>query len=1540
MKYARVHRWIGKEDVRVYHFGNEDVNGVPLYIFEDDTIERVINKIAVGIHQYHISRGEESFVPSLQVKPYLWTPKRGSLRFERKTESDVALPINPWDSHGTNEPNDLRIVFQEQQFVGDVIQDLHVVFASDIITQWSSLPKLFFPDATARWKAPSFESLIAEDKLVVQAWELGEALHKSPKHVVVTKATFETKTKYKPDLPQLFQHISTSNKIPFIQLVEDEHKVLYKMHKKHTIRMDQLEFWTSWERVPKVASLIVMIATNIPGIFSRLVLDAEGGVHLSYHLESRENIKVEDVLSHKQTAESWIGRYIPKVKLQPTLTSVKVEVPAQNISLPTLSKHLSKYVSVFHVHRVQDGALEVSCKRSKNFQQKLDIADYIASRIHVGTPIPEIMSDLIDLGLSREDVSFWLAQYQLSTEADAPRKKTLSSTGCMMRIAKFATGFRIYIEQAASFAEVERIYQWIYGSVDALKKVPKVAVPQPTESVDQIAQTQRESKSKSKSKSESPVREEPENILNDDSFELSGGALGKTYQRYFSTELKKADPEIFKDAKKYSRQCGATSLRQPVVISVKEKEALDKSPYAASYDDAVAYGSDENHKNYYMCPRIWCPLSRIPLTEEQLQANEGKCPAPHFEEPIVLYQDKYWGKTSQKPHYVGFMDNRSPKGFCLPCCFTSKMKPEKARQCEVPTTAAAATAANAPTEEGTTTSMTSREGDGVRTMADETYIMGAPPPIDSNRFGSIPKSLHHVFMPTVAYATCSKTISTTACYVRRGVGIEDDSFMRSIAIAMGLENKAGLIQYIQNKLDPLTFLSLENGHVLQAFADLDAIVLPQKELVNEWKKWVQKHSQYCNAIGVNIRDLDHMDKYVLSRELGIYKAYRNFMQHLRSNDPKNPQHLMDFFLRQGILFILWKRQGNQASMLCPYFRDVKALLKAEHKLEHAIMLLQDGNYFEPIELKKRSTRGIGLHPLENIPKVVGLTQGSCPAPIFDDTSVDILQKLHTLSAWSSLALQNPNQFRFRSVVVRSDMTLYGIMTYSNAMILLPRSCPIAILPDLFRSLEVKELLYQEDIVGASYSIKNVLTSDIQGFLIKLQQIGFGFHFGTPLSSGSSYILDANLTIPKVAPTILPVIKTSAHDALRESWKRQEKISTKWKQWQMVVGKTLTTYYDTLVVPLLSRPRAKQISTLLQTFPGITKKEENRAKLQQVFEEMPYAEGKEALEKWMRAIQYHRRYLPYINASIHYGAKEIMFSQAAVDQGIPWAKFMSTSAPVANDGKQPMESLIVVPEENASRSVVRGHAKPCMIEKEKIQEVALPSKFKGYSLAKYKIWKHKDACEAIIDFVSWLMKEMEQERNNMSSTRVITMEDIGYIKTMMVSKLLKEEKTAEVLAEDPSYLLAWGEVMKKKYKKPVDLWARSLKEMTYENRRAIWLENVATSSLLKWNDLDWSIFAQLMGINVFMIHRAKHGGTEQMGEKYVRGNIADLSLSSYFLASGTDWKLMPCVFLYKEYTDTYTDYHVVVDEKETIIHPVTKKLPKDILELMELHMSRR
>lgn len=1530
MKYARVSRWIGKDNPPlVYEFGKD----VPLYLFEDDTIERIVNKVAVGIHQFHISKGEPQLAPALQAKPYIWNKKRGSIRFDMKVQDTVVKLGSPWESLRETEQPDTRYVFKEQGLIDDAVFDLHVVFASDMTAK---LPVMFFPDASgATWKASSFDSLVAEDKLALKAWQMGEELLPNAARVIVTKATFEAKLSDVPNLPELFERISTTQKIPFMQLVEDEHKVMYKLHKKHSIRVEQLEHWTSWDRIPKVASLILMMTTNVNGIFARIILDHNGGVHVSYHMESKENTHVQLILNHKRVVEEWLSRYFSKVKLHATLTSVKLEIPAQNISLPTLSKHLSKYATVFHVHRIQDSTIETSCKRSKNFVQKLDIADYIASRIHVGTPIPEIMTDLIELGLSRDDVAFWLAQYQTNAESQAPRKKTLSATGCMLRISKFATGFRVYIDHSASFTEVDRIHQWILGSVAALGKVAPTAravapatAPEPSSAATRI------------SSSESQPRQN--NILNDDDFELSGGALGKMYQRYFSTELKKADPEIFKDANKYSRQCGATSLRQPVVITMKEKEELDKSPYAASYDDTVLYGSDTNHKNYYMCPRIWCPLSRVPLTEEQLQANQGKCPGPHFEEPIVLYQDKYWGKSSQKPHYVGFMDNRSPKGFCLPCCFTSKMKPNTAKQCGVSTgdaTVAATQQSSQSRETNTVASVT-------ETLADENYIMGAPPPIDTNRFGSIPKSVHHVFMPTIAYTTCSKTISTTPCYVRHGVGISDDSFMQSLAMALGLPDKNALLKYIQQRLDPFTFLSLENGHVLNAFADTEAIVPHAKEtreLLNEWRGWMSRQKAYAKAIGVDVADKKWKDVNVaiLSRELGIYKAYRNFLQHLRTTEPKNPQHLIDFFLHQGILLILWKRQGNQASMLCPYFRDVPALLKAQKDVDHAIMLLQDGNYFEPIELKKRSAKGVALHPLEKIPEVMNL-QASCPPPIFDDTAMDILQKLQYLSSWSSLALQNPSQFRFKSVVLRSDMTVYGIMTYCNALILLPRSCPIAILPKLIDQYGVRFIKYQEDLVGEVFSIHHILTTDIQQYVARLQQFGFGFHFGTVVSGESSYILDAKMTIPPAPSTILPVIRTvgGIHDEMFASWKEQDRMSTKWRQWQLLVAKIMVTYYDTLVQPLLSRKRDAQISTLLNTFPDISKKEANRVKLQQVLEEMPYADGKEALERWMRSIQYHHRHLPYMNASLQYRNKDVLFSQAAVDVGIPWMKLIPSSMSIAKDVANPVETLTTNGVDPRSRSKrERSEKLPCMVEKEKNQESPLPTKFKGYSFAKFKVWRRTGDCDhekALHDFIQWLMRKDGQAVGG----HFTSLDDIAYIKTVTVAKLLKDEESAKVLAEDPSYLLAWGQVMKKKYKKPVELWSRSLHELSYENRRAIWLENVATSSLLKWNDLDWYTLSQLLGINVFMIHRAKHGGTEQAGEKYARGNIADLFLSSYFLTGGDQWASLPCVFLYKEYTDTRTDYHVIVNEQDVVIHPVTKKLPKDILELMELHVSKR
>ena len=71
------------------------------------------------------------------------------------------------------------------------------------------------------------------------------------------------------------------------------------------------------------------------------------------------------------------------------------------------------------------------------------------------------------------------------------------------------------------------------------------------------------------------------------------------------------DPEIFsydiKDSryKLYSRACPYNVKRQPVILTEREKENIDKKA-PGSYGTAIKYGSSPDSQYWYICPRYWC----------------------------------------------------------------------------------------------------------------------------------------------------------------------------------------------------------------------------------------------------------------------------------------------------------------------------------------------------------------------------------------------------------------------------------------------------------------------------------------------------------------------------------------------------------------------------------------------------------------------------------------------------------------------------------------------------------------------------------------------------------------------------------------------------------------------------------------------------------------------------------------------------------------------------------------------------------------------
>ena len=89
-----------------------------------------------------------------------------------------------------------------------------------------------------------------------------------------------------------------------------------------------------------------------------------------------------------------------------------------------------------------------------------------------------------------------------------------------------------------------------------------------------------------------------------------------------------------------------------------KKKGID--PYDKNvFDNYIEYGSSKENKNFYTCPRIWCPISNIPLEEKETLSKSLKCPEEN-ETPIMMNEIM---KNSNNPRYAYIINK-----YNLPCC--------------------------------------------------------------------------------------------------------------------------------------------------------------------------------------------------------------------------------------------------------------------------------------------------------------------------------------------------------------------------------------------------------------------------------------------------------------------------------------------------------------------------------------------------------------------------------------------------------------------------------------------------------------------------------------------------------------------------------------------------------------------------------------------------------------------------------------------------------------------------------------------------------
>jgi len=1526
MDKVRIHRWL-KPDIKItYSFGHESQNpDIPILIFHDDSLEKAITKIALGIYNYHKERNEKKLIPSIDAIPYLWTNKE-SLRFENKT-----YPINPWNTQSIDNKNTQIQYNDESLFMKKFV---NIVFINDIP---SKLIQFYFPDSNDKWKPKYiFKEFINETKYLYNLWNIPQNEPDEQRKFIFSKVRFIGKIKLKDSLLNLFENTRTSVQVPFIQYIQDSAKILYKIWKKHSISTQNFQLWTLFDKLPKTEMIVIMVPLERENTYARASLDNEGLFTIQYQIDSRDKIEWTTIEIYTLKIKVWFEQILhTSVIFNIDSITGKGEFAAQGISIQDVSKLIGKasvFIPIYHIIRLHEGVLYAVFKRSRNYRSQVDITDYISSNIKLGISLEDITKSLIDLGISQKEVLIWIEQYQTQTQTndDMPKKKSITFTGCIFKFEKSPYGFRVTMDNVATLEELEYIYHWVRSTFQYImkeissKKQPIVAPVAPVVSLPEVKSYEKIDLNKEKTSEEDIFGQE---------IEFDGGApkKGKGTDRYFLSQLQQNDPAIFLDTKNYARLCAANNFRQPIVVSQYEKENIDKNGFKNSYDDSVLYGSDTGHLNHYMCPRIWCPTSRVPLTKKQLEDNDGKCPGPYFEKPMILYDDKYWDNNPKIPHYIGFHKQKTTTGLCLPCCMKNPMKEREKIDCKPPELATTNT-----TKKQTTAQKTASQQGPEAATKEEQYIMGAVAPLPLDRYGAIPKDMHTFLLPDVPYMLCSKNITSNECYLRRGILHNDDSFMNAVAIALGMKNKKELIKYIIKDLDPLTFISMGNGYILQAFMKQEAIIpTNNRTLIKDWTEWIKNFSKYSQII-TNNNDITPM---MLSRELAIYVAYRNFISYLESNDIKNPEHITAFLVIKNIILLIWKRNGEEASLQCSTYTHVNEIFTRAQDKKIA-MVLEEKGYYEPIELKQRGKQGTQLFE-ENgtLSKAVSKIMNQCPVPYkmtdntFSRESLFIENMFH-LSSWINNRLLSASPFRIKTVLLRQDLQIYGFITCAGLIIRGPQEGVfIHILPRLFKIIPtLNKIEYLEDIQGKTIQISDMYTSDFQLFHEKIQDIGCILYYGTVLNNTEiRKILNGQVEVEKINMSILPVIRTRINDDLRKNEIELRAIDKKWFELQNYIGKTLLKSYETLVEPLLKVNRKERIRILINTFRMIPEYEKD--KIQMTLEEIPLEYGKDAIAQWIRSIGLEKKAHIYTSPFVQSSKKEWIFSQAAIENGLPIEVIKPVQSVHAYENFTENKVIDYQPTTVYTTEEHQSHL-PAMLNKTICKIENLPSKWNktksGSTWDKYKWYSFEDySHDSIPQLFTWIHQ----------ITHIpFFWRDIQDIRNHSINGIIQDKDAALKILEDPSLVKAWANTFNKKYKDGADIWNTKLNGLSKKERTEVWIEVLQKQKANIWpTDLDFKIIAELMNISILVIYRGKYGEGTAAAAK--RGAVEDLYISSTFY-HGMDWHIRPCVIFYRTIEkDKLIFSTVVYSIDDTFIHMTIDSMPKDVRSLLEFHINK-
>lgn len=1472
-------------------------------IYEDDNIEDGIIKIVMNIKNQE-KKDLERF--------YVWNNNYKSILFSIENIKWKGYNFNPLKSiDKTNQSIKDPIIYNFNKGLC-YFNKINIIFELD------------FPELKNN-QYYFTEKKISSNDLFINTQKKLDELYKTDlkpildSHIIIHRYELKTKLKEELFLANIYDKLNTSPLIQYISWINDTYTLIHKLYLYHNITHSHLKNWTNIEKINNNNCINCYSLLSNSNSYAKITIENNMNISINYILDLRKTINWEIIDKHLDLLKSYLqSTFTQKLVFTPISVKIHNYFTVNNVSFDNLNKKISSYPQIFNLISSKD-TINLIYKRSSNFSNEaFDFSKYIKTRILLGIDNDEIKEELLTFGLNADDAKKMIEdEINLIQEMEDKLIKedfTDRKLNTIVIIKRNKNGFEIITHNIPNKNEFTYLINWLSkiislsqsNEIEMKKKVPKkIKLPTPPETP------------KSSSKSS---EEELENLSSSDD-EIYGGGREDKNERYKIDLLKQTDKDLFDD--NYARQ-KCQKRNQPFVISSETRQKLiDENRY--NVDNDIYYGSKKDKMNYYICPSLWCKISKVPTDKD------GKCPIAN-EETILSFFDN---PNEEGVKRYAKLIKPDENNMCVPCCGKKPPKQEELNRCKNYETYNPNVKINIDEK-------------------DENYLVNYPAPIEVGRYGIVPQNLHNFLFPSIKYQSCSKDLTKSEkCLVRKGINhkkivnnelstdIYPDSLIYALTYLLDFDTKNDFINDIKNKLDLLTFLSIENGNVCKAFMDkLPLIPNENIELIKELQEHFFKFPSINKLYNIDLKKFN----YELSRLLAIYKSYKKFIDYISTNNyhiPKSPYYFYSLISNiYNKLLIVWEKEpkSNITQIVCPYFTSYNDLINSLEINPDVIMLLKEKKYFEPLELKTKGKNPIKLFTFNDYPNLQSLIN-ECSTHNIYNYNKDIYTKLYSVNNWIKAkgnGLDNYQKFIIDTIIINSDLTIEHFLTKGNILISIPQ-IGINFINRLIKDFDIKNIVFYEDLsnINKIYNI-NIRVKDLNLFKNKIQEISNDIKYDIgeldkSIEQGDK--VNEVYTILQIKKKNLSnnsIIHTRIEDDLYFYEKNNYEDNKLWFQLQMMVFSTLLKKLDNdLLTKFQSMKRIDYINEMIKLIDNY-KTNPHKNKIRLILEEIPIYSINHIKNYLNKLIIYYK--YDFLNPVININKKQFQFSQIALNNGIPHELLnYHKSSPYNNFFHTKYDN-----KEFGFNTTIQKEDLNLLPELLKGTPTKLNSKWTMHKKSK---WYHME-----IIFVNEYNKESFKLFFEWFSNFIKINTSFANLQELTNNKLLIIKDDLDnlqfLLNEDKLLFSYFKKFSQKSYSSVNEYMDKAYSQLNKSETNSI-IHKIINKGI-PLNYLYLLSMSEILNINILIIHRAIYKTSK---DELVRGDLDDFIISTTLFKASVNHYNRPLLIFHKRINNitNETIFELVLDTTNPInsksIYLKLNETPQEILILIEEHLKK-